>query len=322
MCGLAELILPPASFVESRASEQHPHHAPGSGTTPHPPVLSPGEGEGGEGQQEEEETPPPGRAVPSTEGSGPGEESESEKEAQRPKPIAGLGTGPQQLPAVVRPSEHFAVHISVGSISTLQRILTDAFRSTQGSEDEAREVLAALQALKPEFVENVPDPMTEPTAQLDLGSENVEYAFEDGVTPQSFVANLSSYARSQGEASEWIEDAVATWARLIQLGAPRVRRSAAPRATPRNDENGERIFVYCDVIQCSPCSDTKTRCLRIISVSRQNRHFLLFPVYYFACSQRVVQYLHIEMKDKRGDLINFAPSQHPSVIILHFRRVY
>lgn len=340
VCGLAEVILPPAelkpSLVVRPPASTPRQHATNQPTADPAAAASESEQEGEAG--ESSENTQGGSPAEPARGSSEQEEEETEGStagAASQHPAGGSVVSNELSAVVLNPAadpqgtnQHIVVKISQGATATLDQILEETYNSSAGDTGEADGILVALEQLDvPAYLNNTADPITEVTAHLKLPSsqESIEYAFEEGSTPQSFVENLASYARSREEAMDWINDARNTWKRLLRQPnaglKKRVRRGAAELAV-RNDVDGERIFIYCDIVENAPCSDVKTRCLRIISASRENRHFILFPVYYLNCSQKVLQFLHVEMKDKRGELINFLPSKHPNVIILHFRRVY
>lgn len=336
MCGLAELLLPPPWPVQlstspvpeqDGAQRQHAGVDHIESHSPHP--ISAGKaGPAGAapGQSAAPDADPAGRGAQEAQ-----ETSSGASQGGQP----GGSPGTDQLPALADraasvPTQHFVIHVSTGSSSTLKEILWNAYQvAAGGTAGEARSILVSLQSMQPPaFVENTADPLTEQTARLELTpSRSILYSFENGATIPSFIANLASYAESVDEAKAWIGEAAVVWQNLIDTSGHRGRRSthAEPNRTgpgQPTDGGGERIFVYCDVIQTSPCSDTQTRCMRIVPARRDKREFIFFPVYYTPVSQREVQFLHVELRDKRGDAVNFMPSHHPTVVILHFRRLY
>lgn len=342
MCGLAELLLPPpwrpgVSTLPTSVQAGAQHHADGGhigSHSPHP-ILDGQAGQAGSTRTASDQDSTPD-ARPAGAGSQGAQEASSDvTQGTRP----GSGPSTDQLPALgaqasLPPPHRIVVNVSDGSRSTLNGILQSAYLLAAGETGEARSILVALQTMQPPaFVGNTADPITEQTAYMEVTpGRTVLYSFENGSTIPAFIANLASFATTVQEAKAWIDESTDIWQHLIDSDGHRVRRDLAVepnRAEPSgtgpgqvNDTDSERIFVYCDVIQTSPCSDTQTRCMRIISARRDKREFVLFPVYYMPCSQRVIQFVHVELRDKRGDAVNFMPSPHPTVAILHFRRLH
>lgn len=98
--------------------------------------------------------------------------------------------------------------------------------------------------------------------------------------------------------------------------------SASPAAAvaAASVPEGSRVFVYCDLIRPFLCSDFKGKCIRIIPMEHSTLNVNLFPVYYYAVEKKVIDTIHVEIMDKYGSYLNFPPSKHPLVLVLHFKR--
>ena len=92
------------------------------------------------------------------------------------------------------------------------------------------------------------------------------------------------------------------------------------RRVVRELVGGSRAFIYCDIIRPSLCSDFKGKCIRILSIDLEKRHRVFYPVYFFPIEKRVIDTIYIEVKDKYNEYLNFAPSEHPLVLVLHIKR--
>lgn len=126
-----------------------------------------------------------------------------------------------------------------------------------------------------------------------------------------WVRNLLSYMPDAAAAKELANHIVDAWS-----GGRRRRRR---RETSVLDD-GTRLFIYCDVIQSSPCSDFRGRCLRILPLDAAVRHQILFPVYYYPVEMKVIDTVHMEIKTKHGRYFPFPDHEQPVVAVLHFRR--
>lgn len=345
MCGLAELVLPPEGLVASVPEITPPAAAVGAtpsqgnssnAAQPADPIVPPEDEERTE-EGEQDASPPAGRGQ-TPPGGAPQEEGAEEQEgAERGTALGGTaGVSP-----VDTPEQHYYITVPRPAPVSLRQILEATYSAvtnrTPKTRSEAQQVLAALESLVvPQYLHNVADPQTESTSYLLLASgQTVQFAYEDGAPVQDFIANLMSYAATEEEASQWRDDAISTWTNLLGSGssAQRARREtdhqrppatpAAPAALPSLSFNsaGLRIFIYCDLIQSALCSDFKGRCLRIVTAGAQPSPQILFPVYYYACDKQVVQVVHVELKDKHGNYVNFRPSSQPTLVVLHFRRV-
>lgn len=130
---------------------------------------------------------------------------------------------------------------------------------------------------------------------------------------------------------DWIKEGEEPSVREVALHPPPVPRPKSlygPPGLPWSPSltgvtgvtEGSRVFVYCDIIRPVLCSDFKGKCLRIMPMNRGVMHQSLYPVYYYALEKKVIDTIHVEIMDKYGHYLNFAPSKNPLVLVLHFKR--
>lgn len=328
VCGVAEVILPPRLASRSASAEEETpsegeHNGAQSPDTPLLPHIE--EKEGRQEETPQTQTADGQRIDTQEEESGAAEESE---EAPRGP---GLGASSASgIPPVVEADQHYLLSVPPTPPVTLRQILEQSYgsvtRSTPQTRLEAEGILAALKALEvPQFLYNVADPETESTSELILqpSGDRVQFAYEEKSQLQDFISNLASYASSPQQAGQWLGEAVSIWTELLAGStgpAQRVRRDVETSEPPIDP--ALRIFLYCDVIQSSLCSDFKGRCLRILTAGpRDSGSQILFPVYYFPCEKNIITGVHVELKTKAGDYVHFQDSPHPTIIVLHFRRL-
>jgi hypothetical protein len=130
-----------------------------------------------------------------------------------------------------------------------------------------------------------------------------------------FLMHVSAYCEDLNEARN-----------LLDFMVERVRARGTTPPIKRNRRSldfreGDRIFIYCDVIRPSLCSDFRGKCLRILTYNPNVSHQTLFPIYYFGVEKKCVQTIHVELKTKHNEYFPFYASDQPLVIVLHFRKM-
>lgn len=129
-----------------------------------------------------------------------------------------------------------------------------------------------------------------------------------------WVRNVLSYADGEETAKDWMSEIVSVW----KAGKTTSKRS---RRSLNVIEDGTRLFIYCDVIRSSLCSDFRGRCLRILPYDSKARNQVLFPVYYYAVEQKVIDSIYVEILTKFGEHFPFPDHEQPVVAVLHFKKI-
>jgi hypothetical protein len=127
-----------------------------------------------------------------------------------------------------------------------------------------------------------------------------------------FLLHVAAYCDNEAEARRLLLDMVAK----VHARGHRTRQRRS-----LDIKEGDRIFIYCDAIRSSVCSDFRGKCLRILSYDPHVTRQVLYPIYYFPIEKNCVQTLHVELKTKYNQYFPFDPSDQPLVVVLHFRKM-
>ena len=214
-----------------------------------------------------------------------------------------------------------------GREKTIEEILSYTFRENVVTLKSGQKFLDQLSSLSvPEYIQNVVmEGAEEKVSAIRLSDGSaLAYSWSDQSTPQEWLDNLLTFARSDEEAAEWIRRAVGCWRTLLDTltPLPRKQRAVSYKVSESTRNNAiSLVFVYCDIVQWSLMSDTKARCVRVVPVSPKSSVYSLFPVHYIACSRKIIESVHIELRTRWDTYVEFNNEYQPTVAVLHFRRI-
>jgi hypothetical protein len=105
---------------------------------------------------------------------------------------------------------------------------------------------------------------------------------------------------------------------LLNLHVPLKTGSYQPSLVVIGAKN---ILIYCDLISPQFVGENLIRCLRTyIAPSTECQH-IFDHIYYMPVQKRIFQDMRIEILTMEGTRYAFHDSNHPTKIVLHFRRV-
>ena len=87
-------------------------------------------------------------------------------------------------------------------------------------------------------------------------------------------------------------------------------------------ESKTPIFLYTDIIRPQFVGDTMTRLLRVLPPNIASDHQIFSSLYYIPIEKVHFASITISFCSKTGKRYPFPASEHPSIVVLHFRRVY
>lgn len=351
LCGVAEVILPasphsgiiPALSLVSDSASSSPSHVTSRNPEAADATLPPRTG-GGDARAAS-----PSKA-PARGGAGAARPASSQQPARTPaKSLRGssASSSPRQLPPVgqvVRNAGDNTHHpppsaspsstgpfvkipdSAEGPKGSICEVLSYTFKENSVNSEQGLKVLKELRSVPiPDVVENQVFDFAEKTALLTLVDGSTRrYSWSVLDSPAEWLANLSTFADSEAEASQWIQEAVACWNSLLDAHAPRARKPRAQVSEWGGVGGGDSVslvFVYCDITQSALIADGKDRCIRVLPVESRNQHYPLFPVHYFICDRKILDYIHIELRTRSNSYVEFRDTKQPTVVVLHFRRI-
>ena len=217
-------------------------------------------------------------------------------------------------------------------------MLSQTFKENLVNDEHAHEILEQIRTLRiPEFIMNLVIEGREESALLKLADGSTRrYTWESRsrLTPREWLENLLTFAVTDEEAGQWIREAADCWKSLMDARAPQGRKrraypyqvSGSARTWEKGGTRAEEgslslVFLYCDIIQGALISDSRERCVRVIPVGPRHLYHSLFPVHYFVCDRKIMDFVHIELKTRANTYVKFQDPDQPTVVTLHFRRI-